>query len=228
MIDVGANVGDTIVACHQAPEDRFLAIEAHSFFVKDLRRNGAQIPNLVIVEALCSAEDSESTAVRLNSANGTAQVAGASTGRPIPRKKLDTIVSEHSEFSTCNFLKVDTDGSDFEVLRGSQDLIARARPVVYFECDVFDNEDYLDDFFQTMEFFKSVGYMSVVAYDNLGYLFQVFPVDQHEQFRQALEYQLLSKFGYFDLLVLDESCQDFVDLELTYFSRIIADRGKSP
>lgn len=50
-------------------------------------------------------------------------------------------------------------------------------------------------------------------------IFQVFPIDQYKQFRQALEYQQVSKFGYFDLLVLTESDQGFIDQERTYFSR---------
>ena len=57
MIDVGANVGDTILFCYEDQHDKFLAIEVSPFFVKFLKQNCAHIQNLELVAALCASED---------------------------------------------------------------------------------------------------------------------------------------------------------------------------
>ena len=46
--------------------------------------------------------------------------------------------------------KVDTNGHDFEVLAGAERLISRNHPVVLFECDVFNNTNYVEDCLSTL------------------------------------------------------------------------------
>ena len=73
---------------------------------------------------------------------------------------MDTLVEQFPEFRTVTCLKVDTDGYDFEVLRGAQKLIARAQPVVLFECQMWNNADYLKDVLETFQLFAGCGLLS--------------------------------------------------------------------
>lgn len=59
MIDIGANIGDTIAACFAEPTDRFLAIEPDPHFLHYLRKNCATIENCTALEVLCGPVDAD-------------------------------------------------------------------------------------------------------------------------------------------------------------------------
>ncbi len=222
MIDVGANVGDTILACLDTIDDRFLAVEANPEFVWYLKRNCATIPNFLLVEAYCSFDDLGIEKVKIDTANGTARILRGQDGNlDISIRKLDSIINDHLTMSPFNFLKIDTDGWDFKVITGASDFIRRNRPALLMECDFFDNPNYMNDFSKTMELLLMADYETVIAYDNFGYLFGVFPLKEYLNFRDALFHQLVSQFGYYDLLILDKSHCSFVQLEKTYFAESI-------
>ncbi len=52
----------------------------------------------------------------------------------------------------CNFLKIDVEGMELDVLRGAQEMIRRAKPVMYVEADRGDKFDAL------LAFIKTLGY----------------------------------------------------------------------
>ena len=227
MIDVGANVGDTILACFAHEDDRFLAVEANPDYVWYLKRNCARVQNCVLVEAYCSSEDLGITKVKIDATKGTARILNGEAGDlAIPKRKLDSIVEDQFPKTQYNFLKIDTDGNDFEVISGARDLIKKTIPVILIECDVFDNNNYIHDFSEAMDLLVEAGYETVMAYDNCGYLFSMFPVKDYSNFRQALLYQLVSKFGYYDLLILDASHHSFIEAELTYFVENIPNQNR--
>src|SRR6266498_4128896 len=51
MVDVGANIGDTILSCFAQVDDRFLGVEVNPDFVWYLRQNCAKVQNFSLVEA---------------------------------------------------------------------------------------------------------------------------------------------------------------------------------
>lgn len=222
MIDIGANVGDTILSCYKHVNDRFLAVEVNPAFIRYLQKNCEKIPDLILVEALCSAEDAGETLIGIEASDGTARTRkGGKGGIRAVQKTLDTIISENPGLMNFHFLKIDTDGSDFAVIAGAQKSIRKAKPIILMECDIFDNRNFVHDFSRTMEFFQSAGYETVLAYDNLGHLFQVFAVRDYESFKYALYYQSVSQFGYFDLLILESVHRAFIDMEKAHFSKVL-------
>ncbi len=223
MIDVGANVGDTILFCYEDQRDKFLALEVNPLFVKYLKRNCASIRNFELVETLCSSEDHNAVTIKIAVAHGTASAVKSQKGLTLQATKLDTIVAERPQFRQTNFLKIDTDGSDFDVIRGAHKTIGMSKPMVLMECDVFANKNYVSDFSETMKFFLHTGYETMIAYDNLGYLFGVFAVRDYMAFKYALFHQLISRRGYFDLLFLSRAHRQFTDRELAYFESTIPD-----
>ncbi len=76
LIDVGANIGDTVLACFDNQEcsnGRYLAIEANPGFLKYLRKNCSRIDNLRILEAYCGSTDEE-VEVKIDARRGTAVI----------------------------------------------------------------------------------------------------------------------------------------------------------
>jgi len=215
-IDVGANIGDTLLACASDREDMFLAIEPNPVFFKYLEVNARQIPNVCLRRNVCGSEDRK-VAYQISTTRGTARFEESTLpGAEMETRRLDTLLKELPEFNTCNFLKIDTDGHDFEVMRGARELISSTRPIVIFECDLFDNPNYVTDAIEALRFFAATGYQDALIYDNAGFLFGRLDLCNSLSFTQDLFYQLTSRKLYFDVLVMPDA-ELFYQRELKYF-----------
>ncbi len=204
-IDVGANIGDTIAACRVRKEDQFLAVEPSPVFFEYLNRNLVDFSNVRQLKVGCAARDSS-----------------PNEGSGMEVRRVDTLVEQFPEFRDCNLLKVDTDGYDFEVLRGAQKLIAQAKPVVLFECQMWNNADYLKDVLETFQLFAAAGYSHALVYDNLGYLCGPLDLKNPQGIPPALFYELSSARCYFDVLIMPEVGL-FLQQEFEFFLKGIRD-----
>ena len=228
MVDVGANIGDTIVACKSGNRyDRFLAVEANPEFIPYLRKNTETLENVLLADVFCYSGEEKQAQVSIQSVGGTARVTEVKHGLPIIKKTLDEILNEHSSFQNINFLKLDTDGNDFDILRGASKSISTSQPIILMECDVFDNVGYVDDILAAFNYLEKAGYSTGIAYDNFGNYFCTFAVNKPKLFLDAIVYQLVSKFGYYDLLFLCKEHDEFVDDEKEFFSSYVAQKGFS-
>ena len=224
-IDVGANIGDTIRACvNGSSKDRFLGVEPNPAYFEFLKKNVAHLPGSRLLQAVCTSTD-QTTTYRISSVRGTAQFEASESrdGLALETKCLDSIVEQFAEFKACNFFKIDTDGYDFEVMRGARGLIATAKPAVFFECDVFGNANYLADIQQALRFFADTGYKHALVYDNFGYLFSQIQLSSPSDFPQALFYQMASRHCYFDILVMRDA-REFLKQEFGYFINLTANQ----
>jgi len=228
MVDVGANVGDTILACaRDIDTDRFLGVEANPKFVPYLKKNTKDLKGFVLVEAFCHSADETQTQVRIESSGGTARVMEVKNGLAIPKRTLDEILAEHREFINFNFLKLDTDGNDFSILKGAKKSIGVSQPIILMECDVFENAGYVDDVLYALDSLAKAGYSTVIVYDNFGYYFCTFRARDPSLFLEAIAHQLASEFGFYDLLILCEEDVGFVRSEKEFFSHYAGRKGLS-
>lgn len=227
MVDVGANIGDTILSCSGDINDKFLGVEANPEFVPYLKQNMRNLENFVLVEAFCHSENEKQVHIRIDSAGGTASLLESNSGVSVPKKTLDQILIEHSEFKDFNFLKIDTDGNDFEILKGSQKSLVVNLPIILIECDVFGNTNYVDDVINSIDSLASLGYSRVIAYDNFGNYFCAFSAKDATLFLNAIAYQIISEFGYYDLLFLSEKDIRFIQSENEFFLNYVRKKNLS-
>jgi FkbM family methyltransferase len=228
MVDVGANIGDTIVACSRALHtDRFLGVEANPEFVRYLKQNTRDLQGFSLVEAFCQSGEGKHVYVRIESSGGTARLLEASSGVAIPKKTLDEIIVENAEFMNFNFLKLDTDGNDFDILIGAKKSISVSLPIILMECDVFGNVDYVDDVMAAIDSVAKLGYSTAIVYDNFGNYFCTFPVSSPFLFLDAMSYQIISESIYFDILFLCEKDAPFIQSEKEFFLRNVEQKGLS-
>lgn len=218
-IDVGANVGDTVAALMGGAADRVLAIEPSGEFRRYLTANWGTNAQVTIVAAACGARDADLRMSILHR-DGTAVFAEAALGERVRMSTLDALVREHPAFAQPDVVKIDTDGFDFAVIDGARDVLARAQPAVFFECDHFDAPDYGARCRAALQHLRECGYAHFAAYDNYGYLMGSFALDDLRPFEQLLFYQLSSPFHYFDLLVMpDEALGAFLTREREHYVR---------
>ena len=202
-IDVGANIGDSILAINPKKKDVIIAIEPNPKFQKYLRKNLVNLNNIVIKEVMCSSSPKKEK-VKILEKNGTASIVIDNESMEIEQDTLDNIMKEN-KLGQIDLLKVDTDGHDFDVLNGAKKTIKKYKPAIFFECDSFGNKNYANDIFELFDFLKSCGYMSIIMYDNFGYLFGKYNLEDKETLENFFFYQLNSNFYYFDILVMDEN-----------------------
>ena len=222
-IDVGANIGDSLVAFVSVASDQFLAIEPNPKFFQILQSNWKDDPRVIALPVLCS--DVEEVAnVQIIERRGTASVVKLTNGSGMQQRTIDSLVIDYSFLNNCNLIKVDTDGHDFEVLDGAMFLIGRTKPAVLFECDVFGRENYTERILQIFQKFQRAGYGGFILYDNFGNLMGRYLFGRLENFFHLVFYQLSSAFHYFDILVLvDDDLHNFHGMEVEFFTRKCVD-----
>lgn len=170
MIDVGANVGDTIAALPALDRAKFLCIEGSEKYHEFLRKNHGSDARVKPVFALLDDGSHQNDGVRLQEINGSAHLVTSevpSTGAPV--LTLDVLLERNSNFRNANFLKIDVDGYDLLVLRGATEFLRRAKPCLHIELAPTAWRDYggcgLSD---GLAFLSDFGYKEVLVYDNLG------------------------------------------------------------
>lgn len=177
MVDVGANVGDTVALLPSRGRGHFLCIEASPTYFRFLERNLGELPNVRCINALVTEPGDSSHRAALVEAAGSAHVAQLASSNAIStvrRTTVDQVLVENNDFPTPNFLKIDTDGYDFKVLRGSAKLLQESHPAIHFELS-FRHWKTIGGakWKQAADFLSINGYQQCLLYDNLGYLVDV-------------------------------------------------------
>jgi FkbM family methyltransferase len=136
--DVGAHVGFFALALARVvgPEGRVVAFEADDVNVEALRaavaRNGLANVEVRPV-AVWSAPGTVAFQSRIDSDGGHGAVVEAGGGAVVPATSLDAEVREQQ---APDFVKIDVEGAEEQVLLGARQLLAEHRPVVICEVHV--------------------------------------------------------------------------------------------
>lgn len=138
VCEVGSNIGASLVQIKRAkPDARIFAFEPSDRFRPFLEKNVA-LAGLtdVTVSSSLLGRSPGTIALYNNSASASAarpRDPGVLRPRRAQRVPVTTLDAALPTDTTVDLIKVDTDGFDFEVLRGAQATIARESPVLYFE-----------------------------------------------------------------------------------------------
>jgi FkbM family methyltransferase len=167
VIDVGANVGDTLAAMYSSnPELNFTCIEPDDEFFSLLESNANRIrtidksASISLIKALVGVSVGT---VLLEGSGGTKKAVNAD-GNPVGIKSvsLDSVL-DASRTTNLALIKSDVDGYDYDVIESGLELIDTQRPLLFFECQ-------LDHEFQKIAYERLINTLSARGYD----LFTVF------------------------------------------------------
>ena len=199
MVDVGANVGDSLALAGTRPGDAFLLVEGDPAYFKLLQENTRNLKDAVCVPAMLS-DKAGAVAVRLVSSEGTGKVVPDDrAGVPKSLRTLDSIIEENPRFQKSHLLKVDVDGYDFRVLRGAEGWVRSAQPVLFFEQDPTLLEGADEDPDAVWEWLGKLGYERVFLYDNVGYWLGAFALGDQKTLRQLNAYARQHPGYYYDV-----------------------------
>ena len=216
VIDVGANIGDTLLSMVSGNSKlEYMCIEPDDKFFFDLKKNIAilkkQNTDLKII-AIKELVGLEINNVSL-SGNISTKSAIPETGN-IKSKNLSKIYDELDiQFSRLSLLKTDVDGFDWDVINSAYDLIDHC-PYLYFEC-LYENEYQMDNYKKLFQKLEKKGYDNFLFFDNFGK--NICCVNNLKNVNELLNY--LNKFSnrssstiyYYDILAYNHNVNDMVD-----------------
>jgi FkbM family methyltransferase len=206
MIDVGANVGDSYCLVHPEPGEEYLLIEGNPKFFNLLVANTANNKSVVCVDSLL-ADEPKTSSHSFVAADGTARLAtnGASGVEALQFTTLDQIVGAHETFRSVNLLKTDVDGFDTKVLLGARQMIARAKPLIFFEHDpallLANKENDLTIFSALAE----LHYSQFILYDNKGFLKGSVRADDRSLLEDSMSYARAQTEYYYDVCCFNDA-----------------------
>ncbi len=198
MIDVGANVGDSLALAGIRPGDACLLIEGDPEYLKLLRENTADLPEAICVGAMLSDQVGQAS-VQLVPCGGTGQIISARGMEQVALQTLDGILDQQPRFKESQLLKSDVDGYDFRVLRGGARFLRASQPILFFEQDPRLLDGVGEDPDQVWEWLAATGYTQVFVYDNLGYWLGSFPLQDLSTLRQLNHYARPRTGVYYDV-----------------------------
>lgn len=153
VVEVGANIGSHTVHLAQLAGDNgtVWAFEPQRLVFQLLAGNIA-INGLtnVYCEQKCVSDRPETVLVPVQDVGTEVNWGGLSlehtqTGEPVPAITLDYL-----SLSRCDFLKIDVEGMELNVLKGAAQTIKKCRPIIYMEADRPEKKDALLDYTKTL------------------------------------------------------------------------------
>ena len=202
LIDIGANVGDTAQIIRLAGNNfPILAIEGNKKYFSYLQKNISIIKNIDICNVLLSDKEG-SISAELDSQNGTARFVQSEEVSHV--QTLDNVLEQYPQYKNAKFIKVDTDGFDNIILRGSQNYLNNTKPIIFMEYDpnylIKNNDNGLDIF----KYLNSMGYNNAIMYQSFGEYMFSFNLD-NEQFIAEMRdfFYKNTRIFYADLLLFN-------------------------
>jgi FkbM family methyltransferase len=169
LIDVGANIGDTMAVLRHTVFCPILAVEGDKEYFNYLVKNSSMFSDVKPIRAFLGEKD-EILNVESIKINGTAHLEKSNFQSDI--LSLDTLLKNNPRFLSAKFLKIDTDGFDNAILRGSANYLAKAKPIVFMEYDPNFLKLHNDNGIDIFSYLTSLGYEKAIMYANFGeYMF---------------------------------------------------------
>jgi FkbM family methyltransferase len=173
IIDIGANVGDTVAAMIRHTNANILCVEPTKLFYSLLKKNianfGEEYSNKIRCENCYIAMNSEEKYIS-NQMGGTAvkekialnDVAEAST-----LTLANLLDKENIQPNCVDLIKVDTDGYDSECIMSLGSLLSQMDAFLYWENQI-DTQDEFEKYIQLATYLRDMGYVQFFLFDNFG------------------------------------------------------------
>lgn len=225
VIDIGANVGDTIAGMASAnPELHFAAVEPSADFLPYLAANCDELersyPSLKVEIVRAFISDDLPIGGLEGKAGTRRAVVGDPSRQTIQNITLDHLV-EHFTGRAISLVKVDTDGFDWSVLASGRIFFEKERPLLFFETELGLSFEHFDRYVEEILYLARCGYRFTI-FDNFGS--PILEFQQAEVVRQMLLYLISSHANlsktiyYYDILASTASTDALVRSTLDVWS----------
>lgn len=225
VIDVGANIGDTVAAMIGSNKDlEYVCIEADDQFYIELQTNiqriKSQIPNAKI-KPLKYLVGLSITNVTLEGRGGTKHAVKNqdATFGGLKSMTLESIFSDLKiDTKSISLLKSDVDGFDYDVIASAGKILDH-RPLIFFEC-MYEIDSQLAGYRNLFKYLIDTGYTYFAFFDNFGH--HILTCYSFDQINELLEYVSRQNVGigartinYYDVLCFNKESEGLVTNSIT-------------
>lgn len=203
ILDVGANVGImSLQFARKAPFGKVYAFEPTHYAYDKLQRNLHLNPQLAsrihtIQTFITSKEKKSDTIMAFSSWKVNKKVGGdqhpvhggkAMSTKGVSATTIDEFAKKHL-IDRIDFIKIDTDGHEFDVLLGGRKTIEQLKPQIIFEVGQYIMEEHGITFVNYQQFFEGMNYKLSNASNN-----KPITIDNHGK--------MIPKKGTIDILAI--------------------------
>lgn len=204
IIDVGANVGDTVrnIGIKNA---FYLCIEGDHRFAKYIKPN-LKGYHYALEEIFLCDDESQSMKYSIQSANGTGHLSNDNmAGEQVNSITLDNLLGEKYQDKQFDLLKIDTDGFDFKVIRGGYKYLKEKTPLLFFEWDKAYCKEQGEDPISIFPILDNINYTKCILFDNFGNYFNIVDTRDTDQLRKHIEHTIGDGLPfYYDVLAIPQ------------------------
>ena len=167
IIDIGANVGDTLFRLLNInTRPYYYCIEADNFFFEYLQKNKKSLDvniqnKIILIKTLVGDQLKGNLS---ETTTGTKSLIESDLG--IKSKKLDDIIMEY-KIKNIKLIKVDVDGFDYNILFSAINELKNNKPDIFFEYMPLD-ESGKKNYLRLIEKLNEIGYSYWTMLDNYG------------------------------------------------------------
>lgn len=226
MIDVGANVGDTVALVRSVAHFPVACIDGEDDFFVLLKENMTQFKDVKVFKQLLG-EKNEIIRAELKKSIETARLLYRKPNNSkvsLPVVTLDSFLEAHKEIEQSKLLKIDTDGYDMKIVRGALGYIKKIKPVIFLEYDPVFFIEHGDIGVPTLLVLENLGYDDIIFYDNLGKLIVSGNLSNHlflKQMNNYIDPKLRTPFPYYDVAIFHSEdkniAKKFIENEMSLF-----------
>ncbi|MCX6186042.1 MAG: FkbM family methyltransferase [Bacteroidetes bacterium] len=207
VIDVGANIGDSVAIIHNYVNSPILCIEGNEMYLPLLRKNTSSIHNVSIEASFVGDEE---ITVKAQSKQGTAFLEESIKDEGIKVKKISAILDKHPTFKNSKLFKTDTDGFDNKILKGAKSFFEEIKPVIFFEYDPYFLSKQNEIGYDIFNFLHNLGYQDLMLFDNTGnYIFTI-KSNQELELIELHNYFNQNGSRYLDICAIHEIDKDLI------------------
>jgi len=232
MIDVGANVGDTVAFARSKSYFPIVCIEGDDDFFKILKTNLEGFKDVypfqhilgekkAVIEAVLEKNAGSSETARIKSLTLAGQK------KSLSLIALDDFFETNPQFKKAKLLKIDTDGYDLKIIRGGLEYIKETKPILFFEYDTVFLEEQDDDGLSTLKSLESLGYEDAIFYDNGGKLILSTKLSERlliKQLHNMIDKNYRTPFPFYDIVLFHgedgDIAKKFIEDEMRFFYKV--------
>jgi FkbM family methyltransferase len=220
IVDVGANVGDSalLIAAKLGSDNvQFICLEGDDQYLPYLRKNTEQLNVEIIHTIVGPISKVEQLAFQSSENRGTSSIVPGSGAKAVVALD-DVLAGRHPDL-----IKIDTDGYDLHVLRGSARCLRDTGPHLFVEYSPYHLQKYgKEKPTSLLSFARDMGYCTTVVYDNTGYPICVADLNSRE-FAMTIAYihaKPSQYLFYVDLLISKDRAllKEFYETDIKRFN----------
>ncbi|GAA5525169.1 hypothetical protein Maes01_01734 [Microbulbifer aestuariivivens] len=168
VFDVGANIGQSAIEFRKAfPAATIYCFEPVQKTFEKLKSNTGNLKQTKNFLIALSASDGEGriTVNEQSTQNRITSVMDCSTTEQVKIRAIDSFAAENN-IDHINYLKVDTEGNDLNVLLGATNMLTNQRvDLIEVECGMNKNNTYHNYFIEILDFLSQKGYRLFGIYE---------------------------------------------------------------